>query len=969
MRIQRLSLDGFGNLKGQFLFSADRVNLILEPNERGKSTLAAAILAALYGFPRQRTSRDLPVKMKDRYRPWQGGPFGVELELAIEDRRYTIRRDFEHGVVAVCDGTGKDVTNEFCVAKDQVPVGEHLTGLSRSDFTRCSFIGQNEMECVKHADGLTHLLQRIATSQEGEVATGEALDLLTRAVERDYEGLRLNRGMVETEIKRLDVEIQEVRGRLEEIKEKRRQAEGRIATLEEAGRREKQAEAELTRIEYLLLVVNRDEGAAALRECERERRELEGYREELRSLEPYSRFPAHRLGELRELKGKVETLRARREKAQGRLQTEIGPLLTSSKAALPRQAKFDALQPRDFTDFSDRQAVLDDLWRVRREKRRDLRREERRLLLSGVNPERARSLAGTFAALEEEDRLFLLSYRERVLELAAARGQAERHRDRLLRLEGGENPALVSMAAARRMESLILVTGGSAITLAILLFLSLDSKVPALIAAVVAALCFLSWMRLLEKRPTPGAEEFGTELQKAQTEVWSHEKEAASVQERLSRIASQARFQSTEQLVQEYRELENLQGKAAALSSLSASLAEVRGRYDSTAAELLDIMRRSGRTPRSRLVTPRVARRFREQMDRYQSVLGRIRQLHASQETARNDLQALDVEIEALTDRMGAILESGLGSAEVPADLGQAIEEFARAAEKRQRRDRLCLELIPAAEDRHAEPPSRKAARLRKQHESLSRQVDQTLARDPDLAAAAPSKPSAEYLEERSQLQKRLHDAQKTRRSLEEELGDLLKECRREFPRAEASLGMLETARRRAAGFSEAVNLAREVLTAISREAYSEWAQILNDKTSRILRRVCPGYEDVRFDTDLSFTLREAASGRRLDRAAVDFHFSAGARDQVYLAVRLAVSEYIATTGVHLPFIFDDPFAAFDDDRFEKAMEFLLAELGSRHQIIILSCHGSRHRRWAERSTVESTKQARVLDLRPLAGS
>src|SRR6185436_3698907 len=57
MRIRRLRVEGFGNLKGDFIFSSDRCNLILEPNESGKSTLAAAILAALYGFPKERASR------------------------------------------------------------------------------------------------------------------------------------------------------------------------------------------------------------------------------------------------------------------------------------------------------------------------------------------------------------------------------------------------------------------------------------------------------------------------------------------------------------------------------------------------------------------------------------------------------------------------------------------------------------------------------------------------------------------------------------------------------------------------------------------------------------------------------------------------------------------------------------------------------------------------------------------------
>ena len=49
MRITRLRVDGFGPLQGEWAFSPDRVNVILDDNERGKSTVFSAISAALYG--------------------------------------------------------------------------------------------------------------------------------------------------------------------------------------------------------------------------------------------------------------------------------------------------------------------------------------------------------------------------------------------------------------------------------------------------------------------------------------------------------------------------------------------------------------------------------------------------------------------------------------------------------------------------------------------------------------------------------------------------------------------------------------------------------------------------------------------------------------------------------------------------------------------------------------------------------
>src|SRR5881628_3161677 len=121
MRIRRLKVEGFGVLKGDFIFSSDRCNLILEPNESGKSTLAAAVLAALYGFPRERSSRDRRIKMKEQYRPWSGERYAIELELECRDRSYTVRRDFDGDTVTVIDGqTGREVTADFSRGRDQL---------------------------------------------------------------------------------------------------------------------------------------------------------------------------------------------------------------------------------------------------------------------------------------------------------------------------------------------------------------------------------------------------------------------------------------------------------------------------------------------------------------------------------------------------------------------------------------------------------------------------------------------------------------------------------------------------------------------------------------------------------------------------------------------------------------------------------------------------------------------------------
>ena len=63
---------------------------------------------------------------------------------------------------------------------------------------------------------------------------------------------------------------------------------------------------------------------------------------------------------------------------------------------------------------------------------------------------------------------------------------------------------------------------------------------------------------------------------------------------------------------------------------------------------------------------------------------------------------------------------------------------------------------------------------------------------------------------------------------------------------------------------------------------------------------------------------------------------SRGALDQLYLAVRIALSE-IFFDGELPPLVLDDCFAAFDDARCADSIA-LLAELAKDRQIVIFTC-------------------------------
>ncbi|MCL4517310.1 MAG: AAA family ATPase [Firmicutes bacterium] len=93
MRILRVRFSGFGRFTNQAIDLDPNLQVIYGPNEAGKTTLINAILGVLYGFKGSRRLRDL----RDSYRPWQGGvPYRAA--VTFSDGRgqvYEVERDFD----------------------------------------------------------------------------------------------------------------------------------------------------------------------------------------------------------------------------------------------------------------------------------------------------------------------------------------------------------------------------------------------------------------------------------------------------------------------------------------------------------------------------------------------------------------------------------------------------------------------------------------------------------------------------------------------------------------------------------------------------------------------------------------------------------------------------------------------------------------------------------------------------------
>jgi len=133
---------------------------------------------------------------------------------------------------------------------------------------------------------------------------------------------------------------------------------------------------------------------------------------------------------------------------------------------------------------------------------------------------------------------------------------------------------------------------------------------------------------------------------------------------------------------------------------------------------------------------------------------------------------------------------------------------------------------------------------------------------------------------------------------------------------------------------ASALKMALEVLTEAASEIRRTVEPELNRKMSRIIAGLTGSrYTDLRGGDNLKLRAVMPESGDVKDADVL----SGGTADQMYLALRLAMSELITEGSESLPLVMDEVFAQYDDRRTELALKYLKKEYKKR-QILIFTC-------------------------------
>ena len=219
MRIYSMTAT-FGKLNHETLSFRPGLNVIEAPNEWGKSTWCAFILAMLYGIDTSSRSKKDFIADKERYAPWSGAPMSGRMDLSWNGRDITIERSTK----------GRSIFGQFKAYETQTGIevpeltaancGEKLLGVEQSVFARAGFVRLKDMPVTQDETLRRRLNALVTTGDE----SGSADDLAQKLKDLKNK-CRFNRSGL---LPQAELQQRELQQKIEEMESLQRQ----VATIE-----------------------------------------------------------------------------------------------------------------------------------------------------------------------------------------------------------------------------------------------------------------------------------------------------------------------------------------------------------------------------------------------------------------------------------------------------------------------------------------------------------------------------------------------------------------------------------------------------------------------------------------------------------------------------------------------------------------------------------------------------------------
>jgi DNA repair exonuclease SbcCD ATPase subunit len=931
VKLLRLRVAGFGPLRGEWSFSPDKVNVVVDDNERGKTSVLSAIAAALYGLEDDRRSHRVLTPL-ERWRPWTGGGYGVELTVQAGGRTLSIARDFERGTVTVFDEQGREVTGEFVDGKD-VPVGQRLLGIDSAEFEKCALVRQGDLDSVvpgdekaRRASTLRARLENAADTHIGDTNASEALRVLEESLRR-YDAHELEfTGTVDNAIERLETKASLIEGQIHEIDHRVASSQEALDQMAALADDEHAIRETLRQLDEEKLASHAAAIQRQLDEDDAGRAELARLEAEAAELEPLAHVPQNAEAELREAIARHEEAELNLSTLESRRDEEISRERTEVEAELESLRSFDGYTEDDANACVALAADLRRLGIDDATHRRQVFELRDQLASQGYEPERIQFLTGRFSGLPDEQQRMLRQQTDVNLAFQTEVARLEQERttssETLRTLDASRNGRRVPGWFGVALGLGAAIGGGMVLAMhgAPLLWGGL------LGAGVIVAGAGVGLLSIGSRAQAAERETALKRLGDAQKRLNQLRTQRAENELGLADLARLMGYRDAVDLMRHWNEYARMIEDSAPLMRAQELLAGVEAQKRAVLERARPLQRGLGDAP----LTPEALERMAHDSRRAALARTRLEQLQRSDDNIGHRRQILEGAIAGLRERAIRILQGAGLSYDPERTWPEHVSDLAARMTLRARRVVVVDELVPYAKARLM-PESEREERL-KQLAILMRGREN---------APAP-RPPVDLDLEVQQARTELEGVQRRRGDLRVEFEEVLRAHTQQRPDLEAQLERLRRASARARAFKQAAELARATIQGVAVDTHRRWADFLNARVGELLRQFGAQVEQLRFGEDLDFSV-QMDGGPQVSRGKAHLQLSAGARDQLYLAVRLAVSEYLSRGGEPLPLLFDDVFATSDDHRLQSGMRALIEGFATGHQLVVMTCHRGRH--------------------------
>jgi uncharacterized protein YhaN len=180
VRVERLTVAGFGKLADRELRFGPGLTIVHGPNESGKSTTHAALRASLFGLTAGGRRTPSETAAIERHRPWADVRYASTVDLvAAGDRRLRLEWEFERCRFTLRDAaTGADLTADHGAGTDPRGLAHSLYGVDRDVYLRVGCVDQAELERIGDPGSVRHAVETVLTQSPADASAAIAVEAL-----------------------------------------------------------------------------------------------------------------------------------------------------------------------------------------------------------------------------------------------------------------------------------------------------------------------------------------------------------------------------------------------------------------------------------------------------------------------------------------------------------------------------------------------------------------------------------------------------------------------------------------------------------------------------------------------------------------------------------------------------------------------------------------------------------------------